>query len=93
MAAYDLHFPHSLGSAEARRRVETELQKLAAEHALSSQSPSENQYRLFGSGVDARVTVTDAEVRIDLQLSLLVDMLAGRRIRQALQDDLPGMLV
>lgn len=92
MAAYDLRFPHKLGAAEARLRVETELRKLATDHGLVSQNSAENQYRLFGKGVDARVSVTDNEVRIALELSLLVDMLAGPRIRKALQDGLPGVL-
>ena len=92
MGAYDLRFAHKLGAAEACRRVEVELKKLATEQGLASQNPAENQYRLFGKGVDARVSVTDDEVRIALEMSLLVDMLAGTRIRGALQKGLPGVL-
>ena len=92
MAAYDLRFPHSLGAVEASRRVEIELQRLVTEYRLASQTTAENQYRLFGSGIDARISVADAEVRIALQLSLVTDMLAGARIRKGLQDGLPGVL-
>ncbi len=93
MASYDLCFAHKLGAGEACRRVEIELQKLAAEYGLATQHPAENQYRLFGKGVDARVNVTETEVRIGLDMSLFVDMLSGGRIRKDLQDGLPGVLV
>ncbi len=92
MGFYDLHFAHKLGAQEACRRVEAQLGELASQFRLQWHNTAQCEYHLFGSGIDAKVSVGKDDVRVGLDMSLITDMIAGGRIRQGMAERIPRIL-
>jgi hypothetical protein len=88
-----LTIPHQLGRAEARRRIETGFSKVSQvvpDGGTYSERWQDDQMTFsvatMGQTVAGVVSVLDAEVRMEIELSGLLGMLAGGlkdRLRRA----------
>ena len=82
----DITIPHSLGAAEAKRRIEVGLPKLAAHipggGALSSEWPAPHTLAMtitaLGSKIPVRLEILEAEIKGSLEVPALMKMMQGQ---------------
>jgi len=69
---YQLDIPHTLSADEAKKRISEATGKLESEYGASCSWKSDNELAVSRKGLDARVTLEQARVRIDLNLGFLM---------------------
>ncbi len=85
MASVNFDIPHSLGHAEARRRIEQGLPKLEAKipggGQVSSEWPAEDRLILtiiaMGQTVKADMEIADTALRGTVAIPMMLSMMAG----------------
>jgi putative polyhydroxyalkanoate system protein len=81
---------HSLGRAEARRRVDKIADSLGSKYGLTSAWEGD-ALKISGSGVNGRIEVTEQSVDVDVTLGFALMMLEGTirtSIEQAMEKHL-----
>ncbi len=72
MPKYQLDIPHTLSPDEAKKRISEATGKLSSDYGASCTWKSDNELAVSRKGLDARVTLEPARVRIDLNLGFLM---------------------
>ncbi|WP_010488547.1 polyhydroxyalkanoic acid system family protein [Pseudomonas sp. S9] len=90
MAKIDIQRPHSLGREAAREKAEYLAQRLANEYGVRYQW-QDDVLEFKRSGADGRIEVGEDQVRVQLNLGLMLSALRGtikREIEQVLDKHL-----
>ncbi len=92
MASKEYKFEHNLGVDGAIKRCQGLLADLVEKYGLERKDLGKGLYRLFRSGVDTRVTVTDTDVTIVVDLNFMFEMAARNKIEDSLHRKVPPLL-
>ncbi|MBX9755934.1 MAG: polyhydroxyalkanoic acid system family protein [Pseudomonadaceae bacterium] len=90
MAKIKIERPHSLGLAGARAKAEQLAERLASEYDVRYRWVG-NSLEFKRSGADGLIAVTEDQVRVELNLGLLLSAMGGsikREIEKTLDDSL-----
>ncbi|NWA28824.1 polyhydroxyalkanoic acid system family protein [Pseudomonas gingeri] len=91
MARISVERAHGLGKAGAREKADQVAQKLAGQYGLEPQW-SGDTLNLKRSGVKGAVHVSEATIRIDVELGLLMSAMSGT-IKAEIEKALDKVLV
>ena len=91
MPKYQLDIPHTLAADEAKKRIAGATSKLEKDYGAACTWKSEQELSVSRKGLDARVTVEDLRVHIDLNLGFLLTPFA-ERIKSGIAKQLTGIL-
>jgi putative polyhydroxyalkanoate system protein len=69
---YQLDIPHTLTPEEAKKRISDATGKLSTEYGATCTWKADNELSVSRKGLDARVVLEPARVRIDLNLGFLM---------------------
>ena len=72
MPKFQLDIPHALAPDEAKKRISEATGKLSTDYGASCTWKSDNELAVSRKGLDARVVLEPARVRIDLSLGFLM---------------------
>ncbi|MDO8332759.1 MAG: polyhydroxyalkanoic acid system family protein [Pseudomonas sp.] len=90
MARIKIERPHSLGLAGARTKAEQLAERLASEYDVRYRWVG-NSLEFKRSGADGLIAVTEDQVRVELNLGLLLSAMGGsikREIEKTLDESL-----
>ena len=85
------NFPHSLGKEEALKRAKPMAENLARKYMMKTVETADG-FHMTGKGAEATVVVTDKALEITMELSLLIEKLAGSQIDSELNYKVPKAL-
>jgi len=91
MPKYQLDIPHTLAADEAKKRIADATSKLEKDYGAACTWKSDQELSVSRKGLDARVTVEDLRVHIDLNLGFLLTPFA-ERIKSGIAKQLTGIL-
>ena len=91
MPKYQLDIPHTLSADEAKKRIADATGKLEKDYGAACTWKSDQELSVSRKGLDARVTVEDSRVHIDLNLGFLLTPFA-ERIKAGIAKQLTGIL-
>ncbi len=91
MAEIRIERPHSLGKAEAKKRVQDLEPKLKTKYGVELAWNGDGEAQVKGTGVSGLLRVAESNVAVDLKLGLLLRPMAGK-IRGALEHQIDKAL-
>ena len=91
MAKKTYTYPHSLGREEALKRTLPMADALARKYMMKREDTPEG-FHLTGKGAETWVTVTDEAIEVTMELSFLIEKLAGSQIESELNYKVPKAL-
>ena len=72
MPKYQLEIPHTLAPEEAKKRIDAATGKLSNDYGATCTWKNDSELAVSRKGLDARVMLEPARVRIDLNLGFLM---------------------
>lgn len=91
MPKFEVDIPHALAPAEVRTRLASATGKIEANYGATCKWTGERQLDVSRKGFDARVTIEDARVHVDMNLGFLLVALAPA-IKAGLAKELSSLL-
>lgn len=91
MAAKEYRYAHTLGKDEAMKRAIPLVDNLAKKYMMKREDKPDG-YHLVGKGVDAKVTFTDTEAVLVVELNFLLEKIARGQIDSELAYKVPKVL-
>ena len=84
-------FPHSLGKEEALKRAKPMAENLARKYMMKTVKTADN-FHITNKNTKATIVITDNTLEITMELSLLIEKLAGSQIDSELNYKVPKAL-
>jgi putative polyhydroxyalkanoate system protein len=91
MGTKTFRYAHTLGKAEALKRGSPLLDNLAKKYMMKREDTPDGAL-LKGKGVDAKVVVTDDAIEITMEMSFLIEKIAGAQVESELNYKVPKAL-
>ena len=91
MPKYQLEIPHTLAPEEAKKRISDATGKLSTDYGATCTWKTDNELAVSRKGLDARVMLEPARVRIEMNLGFLMTPFADL-IRNGITKKLTAIL-
>jgi putative polyhydroxyalkanoate system protein len=91
MPKFEVDIPHSLAPDEAKQRIASATGKLEQQYGATCTWQGEKELLVSRKGLDARVSIEEQRVHIDLSLGLMLVPLANV-IKGGIAKELSGIL-
>lgn len=91
MPKFEVDIPHSLAADEAKQRIASATGKLEQQYGATCTWQGEKELLVSRKGLDARVSIEEQRVHIDLNLGFMLVPLANA-IKGGIAKELSGIL-
>ena len=85
-------YRHSLGAAEAARRIEPAIEEMAKKYGLKMERGGDGRTRLSRTGVEAVIEVGDSEVSASVELSWMLEKTLRGQVEKGIAARIEGLL-